>query len=881
MAAVRVIRFLRRLLDVDDTDIAAGKMIQVRPTAVGEPGFPAGFMHEYVDPPAGGDAGATGATGPTGVTGPTGATGPAGADGEDGDDGADGAPGATGVTGVTGASGPTGPAGATGSEGVTGVTGATGPTGPTGATGAGVTGVTGVTGATGPGGGETGPTGPTGPAGATGATGPNGVTGVTGATGPTGPSGASGATGPPGLDGEDGEDGMPGVPGATGPTGASGAAGVTGVTGATGPTGPAGATGPTGPNGVTGVTGVTGATGAAGVTGVSGVTGATGPTGPAGVSGATGPPGLDGEDGEDGPPGATGPAGATGATGPSGGGSEEITQTAHGLSVGDWVRLDGSGDYILAQADSEANAEVVGMVIAVADVNTFTLQDHGYVDVGLSGLTPGAVYYLSDTAAGEITSTEPAAVGEVSKPVLVAESATTGWITSLRGFIISASGDGASLADYVSVVLADSPVVYYQMNEESGQPQDSSGNGLHTTATVGGPTYGVPGAVGGTGTAISLDGSDAFTRTDNAALDLGDGPLSLEVWMRRGSLAAADQALIGKRSGAYYMRLNAAGELQFNRANVADIVASTVTIEDRDDWHHCVATKLGAAVKLYIDGEDVTGSVSDSTLVNNADALDIGQKDGGEFFIGRLQHVAVYDSVLSPAQVLAHYEAGRAAGVTRAELDDHVAVDPIEALFGTPDTAFEFDTSSLTGLTALSTPTVENADTTLDSHYFVQNSGGRELCGRYLASPATPFTVITKCLNNVRIASTGESMAGLFVGEAAPGVIESIGSHLSAGQRQVSWIRWTNPTAFGTGAVQGVLGGSDLWLAIVVNSTTDIDMLYSFDGKLWFPGQTAYNPAITVGSVGIFVNGEGTPATSAAFDYLRIWESALSLPGAV
>ena len=161
----------------------------------------------------------------------------------------------------------------------------------------------------------------------------------------------------------------------------------------------------------------------------------TGATGPTGVTGPTGPQGLDGLDG-------VGSTGATGPSGAAGSGSEEITQTTHGLSVGDWVRLNGSGDYILAQADTEANAEVVGMVAAVANVNTFTLQDHGYVDVGLAGLTAGVVYYLSDSVAGDITATEPASLGEVSKPVLIAESATTGWITTLRGFVISASGGG-------------------------------------------------------------------------------------------------------------------------------------------------------------------------------------------------------------------------------------------------------------------------------------------------------------------------------------------------------------------------------------------------------------------------------------------------------
>jgi hypothetical protein len=50
MAAVRVIRFLRRLLDVDDSAIAVGKTVQVRAGVGAEPPF----VHEYVVPAGGG-----------------------------------------------------------------------------------------------------------------------------------------------------------------------------------------------------------------------------------------------------------------------------------------------------------------------------------------------------------------------------------------------------------------------------------------------------------------------------------------------------------------------------------------------------------------------------------------------------------------------------------------------------------------------------------------------------------------------------------------------------------------------------------------------------------------------------------------------------------
>jgi hypothetical protein len=144
-------------------------------------------------------------------------------------------------------------------------------------------------------------------------------------------------------------------------------------------------------------------------------------------------------------PGFQGPQGNTGATGNTGaaGSTDSMhvnkTQTAHGFSVGNVLRVQNSATtYIKAQADTAANAEVIGIVSAVIDANNFTIIMFGYV-TGLSGLTKGAVYFLSDTTAGLLTTTEPTPNGvKVSKPLLIAESTTTGFFTNGRGFIKSA-----------------------------------------------------------------------------------------------------------------------------------------------------------------------------------------------------------------------------------------------------------------------------------------------------------------------------------------------------------------------------------------------------------------------------------------------------------
>jgi hypothetical protein len=128
---------------------------------------------------------------------------------------------------------------------------------------------------------------------------------------------------------------------------------------------------------------------------------------------------------------------------PGGGGgvTRSIQQNNHGLSVGQAVKFDGTL-YVTALADSATDAEVVGLVSAVADANHFTLAMGGYV-TGLSGLTAGDVYFLSATTPGALSTTDPATVGQVSKPLLIADSSSSGYLFNFRGELIASPGGGS------------------------------------------------------------------------------------------------------------------------------------------------------------------------------------------------------------------------------------------------------------------------------------------------------------------------------------------------------------------------------------------------------------------------------------------------------
>lgn len=117
--------------------------------------------------------------------------------------------------------------------------------------------------------------------------------------------------------------------------------------------------------------------------------------------------------------------------------SANITQAAHGFVVGDSLYLVGTV-YTKTNAASPSSAEFVGLIAVggVVDANTFKISYDGLADLTgalYAPLVPGQVYYVSATIAGQLTVTEPISVSSVSKPVLIANSTTSGYIQSFRG----------------------------------------------------------------------------------------------------------------------------------------------------------------------------------------------------------------------------------------------------------------------------------------------------------------------------------------------------------------------------------------------------------------------------------------------------------------
>ena len=222
-------------------------------------------------------------------------------------------------------------------------------------------------------------------------------------------------------------------------------------------------------------------------------------------------------------------------------------------------------------------------------------------------------------------------------------------------------------AGYAAEVLADDPVAYWRFEETSGSvAADETGD--HPGSYDDGVTLGVPGALTSEiGHGASFDGVDDHVEVPWAAV-LNPATFTVEAWARSRAGVVGYQAVVSSYEdppqGGF--GLWAAGAAEWNsylgigNSSYATATATRTT----GTWIHLVATYDGTTLRIYEDGR-LAQSTTGELAQNTSTSLGIGGTQyiagGGwsELFEGEIDEVAVYDSVLPPQRVLAHYEAGR------------------------------------------------------------------------------------------------------------------------------------------------------------------------------------------------------------------------------
>lgn len=239
------------------------------------------------------------------------------------------------------------------------------------------------------------------------------------------------------------------------------------------------------------------------------------------------------------------------------------------------------------------------------------------------------------------------------------------------------------MSAYSDLILGTTGLVgYWRLGETSGTVAEdafSTNDGEYVNS----PTLGESGAINiDSDKSVRFNGN-VWVRNGSAALNIVGNKITLEAWVYR-MAGSADHQIIAK-AGPTTSSANRKFGLYISNADkvgceikTADghIDFTTTYTPAGFVWLHIVGVYDGSNIKVYVNGSLVgtSGSLT-GNIVSNTEDMKIGIfEDNVSKFNGKIDEVAVYDTDLSAATILSHYEAGVGSLLETVRIRESVSI---------------------------------------------------------------------------------------------------------------------------------------------------------------------------------------------------------------
>jgi hypothetical protein len=217
---------------------------------------------------------------------------------------------------------------------------------------------------------------------------------------------------------------------------------------------------------------------------------------------------------------------------------------------------------------------------------------------------------------------------------------------------------------FASAVMADSPTVYWRLEETSGAYRDEMGT--HDSVDLQVSARGVAATSTAVGLGAGLDGtSDAITFADHDDFEVGAGPFTIEVVAEIDIVGNSFNRLFSHEVygvDGWYLSMDESWGVAFSRwAGGVEYFAASDIYAPVGSVVHIVGVydADGQEIRLYMDGALRGVGAASGTVGDVAQSVTLGRPSQftAQYFAGGIYEAVFYrDQVLSEARVTVHFE---------------------------------------------------------------------------------------------------------------------------------------------------------------------------------------------------------------------------------